>query len=458
MFRRMSDRRKLQACVFTIFLAAISFKVYANSSSAPPVGRAGDVVGQSCVDPTNGCHILPVSPPTPTVVLMGAPSSYNPGQTYNLTVAVSGVAGTRGGFQMVVLRNSTMTSAGTLINGADTELNDGSGPTVNRRYISHKGAPNPNPSTNRRDWSFQWTAPAASTGTITFFVTGLAALDNFIDRTNDVIASITQTSTPCSYSISTMSQSFAANGGTGSINVTAPAGCPWTAVSNNPSFITITGGSNGNGNGTVMYSVGVSSSTTIRNGTITVAGITFTVFQGAAFLDVPQAHPFYTEIGKLSARMVTLGCSAGNYCPDDVVTRQQMAAFIIRALGDFNPPPPAQQRFLDVPPSNPFYAFIEEMAIRQITLGCGGGNYCPGDPVLRDQMAAFIIRGLGEFNPPDPPFQRYLDVPPSNPFYRFIDRMAVLQITLGCGGGNYCPSLAVTRGQMAAFLVRAFNL
>jgi hypothetical protein len=207
-----------------------------------------------------------------------------------------------------------------------------------------------------------------------------------------------------------------------------------------------------------MYSVGVSSSTTIRNGTITVAGITFTVFQGAAFLDVPQAHPFYTEIGKLSARMVTLGCSAGNYCPDDVVTRQQMAAFIIRALGVFNPPPPAQQRFLDVPPSNPFYAFIEEMAIRQITLGCGGGNYCPGDPVLRDQMAAFIIRGLGEFNPPVPPFQRFLDVPPSNPFYRFIDRMAVLQITLGCGGGNYCPSLAVTRGQMAAFLVRAFNL
>jgi hypothetical protein len=111
-----------------------------------------------------------------------------------------------------------------------------------------------------------------------------------------------------------------------------------------------------------------------------------------------------------------------------------------------------------VPPSNPFYAFIEQMAVRQITLGCGGGNYCPTDPVLRDQMAAFIIRGLGEFNPPDPPMQRFLDVPPSQPFYRFIDRMAVLQITLGCGGGNYCPSLAVSRGQMAAFLVRAFNL
>ena len=73
-------------------------------------------------------------------------------------------------------------------------------------------------------------------------------------------------------------------------------------------------------------------------------------------------------------------------------------------------------------------------------------------------MAAFIIRAFGEFNPPLPATQRFLDVPPSNPFYSFIDRMAALGITLGCGGGNYCPDLEVSRAQMAAFLVRAFNL
>jgi hypothetical protein len=137
-----------------------------------------------------------------------------------------------------------------------------------------------------------------------------------------------------------------------------------------------------------------------------------------------------------------------------------MAAFIIRALGDFNPPPPAMQRFTDVPPSNPFYAFIEQMALRQITLGCSPNMYCPTDPVLRDQMAAFIIRALHEpgYIPPVPAMQRFLDVPPSNPFYAHIEEMAVRQITLGCGGGNYCPGLEVSRGQMAAFLVRAFNL
>jgi uncharacterized repeat protein (TIGR01451 family) len=193
MLKRLNSRRKVQASVLIVFLAALPFAVYAFSSSVPPPGRAGDVPNQGCVDPNNGCHILPDPAPSPTVVLMGVPNSYTPGQTYELSVMVSEVAGTRGGFQLVAL-DALGTSAGTLINGPDTDLIDGSGPSANRVYISHKGAPNPNPSTARRDWSFQWTAPAANRGTVTFFVTGLAALDNFIDRTNDVIASIMQTS------------------------------------------------------------------------------------------------------------------------------------------------------------------------------------------------------------------------------------------------------------------------
>jgi parallel beta-helix repeat protein len=259
----------------------------------------------------------------------------------------------------------------------------------------------------------------------------------------------------CGYTLNATSESFAANGGTDSFNVTTQGVCAFAPISNDD-WITV----NGVVGSTVSYSVGVNTVASPRFGTITVGNQTFTVLQGAAFLDVPQEHPFYTDIGKLSARGVTTGCDVGLYCPDLVVTRQQMAAFIIRALGDFNPPDPPSQRFVDVPPGNTFYAFIEQMAVRRITEGCDTNplRYCPLDPVLRDQMAAFIIRALGEFDPPDPPFQRFLDVPPSQPFYRFIDRMAVLGITNGCDVNLYCPSLAVTRGQMAAFLVRAFNL
>jgi hypothetical protein len=177
------------------------------------------------------------------------------------------------------------------------------------------------------------------------------------------------------------------------------------------------------------------------------------------FNDVPTSHQFYTEIGKVASRGVIEGCGGGNFCPNATVTRGQMAAYIIRALGQFNPPQPARQRFLDVSPTNPFYAFIEQMALRQITSGCSINNYCPNAAVTRAQMAAFIIRALHSpgYIPPTPAQQRYLDVPPSNPFYAHIEEMAGRQITLGCASGYYCPNASVTRAQMAAFLVRAFN-
>lgn len=82
----------------------------------------------------------------------------------------------------------------------------------------------------------------------------------------------------CSYSINPTSASYAAGGGSGSVSVTAGAGCNWTAVSN-ATFITITSGSSGSGNGTVNYSVAANSGSSSRNGTMTIAGLTFTVTQ-----------------------------------------------------------------------------------------------------------------------------------------------------------------------------------
>jgi Zn-dependent metalloprotease len=82
----------------------------------------------------------------------------------------------------------------------------------------------------------------------------------------------------CTFSINPTSASYAAAGGSGSVTVTAGAGCNWTAVSN-ATFITITSGSSGSGNGTVNYSVAANGGTGSRNGTMTIAGQTFTVTQ-----------------------------------------------------------------------------------------------------------------------------------------------------------------------------------
>lgn len=58
-------------------------------------------------------------------------------------------------------------------------------------------------------------------------------------------------------------------------------------------------------------------------------------------------------------------------------------------------PPPAAATFSDVPTNHPFFQFVEALAASGITAGCGGGRYCPDQPVTRGQMAAFLAKALG---------------------------------------------------------------
>jgi hypothetical protein len=77
-------------------------------------------------------------------------------------------------------------------------------------------------------------------------------------------------------------------------------------------------------------------------------------------------------------------------------TREQMTLTLAQALN--LPQPPAcvagQEMFNDVPASSPFCPYIEELARRGITGGCGGGDYCPSVPVTRQQMATFLVKAM----------------------------------------------------------------
>ena len=110
---------------------------------------------------------------------------------------------------------------------------------------------------------------------------GVGGSQNNNGATNSGAAYIFFSAVSCSYTLSPTSQNIAAGGGTGSVNVTAPLGCAWSAVSN-AGFITVTSGANGSGNGAVNYSASANGSATPRNGTITIAGQTFTVMQAGA--------------------------------------------------------------------------------------------------------------------------------------------------------------------------------
>src|SRR4029453_3282097 len=123
----------------------------------------------------------------------------------------------------------------------------------------------------------------------------------------------------------------------------------------------------------------------------------------------------------------------------------------------FQPPQARGLLFTDVACGGFGASEIEWIATEGITTGCGGGAYCGSDPVTRAQMAVFLLKTLEGGADVLPPAQGiFADVPASDPFAPWIEDLSARGITAGCGGDTYCPSAAATRGQMAVFLTRTF--
>jgi hypothetical protein len=182
---------------------------------------------------------------------------------------------------------------------------------------------------------------------------------------------------------------------------------------------------------------------------------------GASFTDVATSSGFYRFIETLLHHGVTGGCGANEYCPATSTTRDQMAVFVLVAKEGTGYVPPACTTpiFADVPASSPFCRWIEELARRAVVSGCGGGNYCPTSAVTREQMAVFVLRTLDPaLSPPACTAPIYNDVPATSGFCRWIEELTRRGVVTGCGGGNYCPAAAVTREQMGVFISVTFGL
>jgi hypothetical protein len=147
-----------------------------------------------------------------------------------------------------------------------------------------------------------------------------------------------------------------------------------------------------------------------------------------------------------------------------------MAVFILRGEhgAAYTPPPPAGNVFSDVTTGTFLAKWMERFGNEGISTGCGAGSpppYCPTAAVTRDGMAVFLLRGKhgASFNPPGATGSVFCDVTTGTFLAKWMEELKTEGVTSGCGTGacgkpNYCPGNTVTRGEMAAFIVKTFGL
>ena len=194
------------------------------------------------------------------------------------------------------------------------------------------------------------------------------------------------------------------------------------------------------------------------------------------FIDVPSDHTFRPYVQCLATRGILGGYGNCTFRPNNGITRGQLAKIVSNAAG-FSEPVQGQF-FADVPPDNPFYAYIQRLGARGQISGypCGGPNepcdpqnrsyFRPNGSTTRAQIAKIVANARGLNDPPGD--QLFTDVPIDSPFYSYIQRLARLGSISGypCGSdGEPCdpqnrpyfrPDNSATRGQTAKIVANTF--
>ncbi|GAA1724421.1 S-layer homology domain-containing protein [Aeromicrobium alkaliterrae] len=190
----------------------------------------------------------------------------------------------------------------------------------------------------------------------------------------------------------------------------------------------------------------------------------------ATFVDVPRSHVFLDEITWLADEGISRGYpgpGGTRFDPSAPVLREQMAAFLYRVAGEPEVEVPVVSPFVDVSPQHVFFKPIVWLASTGVSTGYtepgGKKSFRPSQPVLREQMAAFLYRlrdadiGVTDVPPLSSDLELFTDVAGSHVFFDQILWLAYVGITTGYeeeDGISFRPSQPVLREQMAAFLHR----
>ncbi len=202
------------------------------------------------------------------------------------------------------------------------------------------------------------------------------------------------------------------------------------------------------------------------NGDFTT-GEAYTINKDSLFIDVPTNHWAFEYIEGLFNSGITKGCETVplSYCPNQNVTRAEMAVFLERSLNDANYQPPIGLGtvFSDVPSTHWAVDWIEKLYKDEITSGCSITplRYCPDTSITRAEMAVLLLRskyGIDYKPPTVVDSTGFDDVPAAHWAAAWIKQLAIEGITTGFEDSTFRPEEPVTRAQMAVFLERIFFL
>ena len=174
------------------------------------------------------------------------------------------------------------------------------------------------------------------------------------------------------------------------------------------------------------------------------------------FRDVGSSDFFFEPVLWAAWKGITSGTSATTFAPNLQCTRGQVVTFLWRAVGE--PEPESQVNpFRDVKESDFYYKAVLWAVENGITAGMGPGTFKPGNPCTRDQVATFLWRTMGEPEP-ESQVNPFRDVKESDYYYKAVLWAVENDITAGMGPGTFKPGNPCTRGQVVTFLYRTLRM
>lgn len=173
-----------------------------------------------------------------------------------------------------------------------------------------------------------------------------------------------------------------------------------------------------------------------------------------SFSDVPADAWYADFVAVLAEAGISVGYGDGTFRPAADVSRAEIAAMIVRALGETVSA--SGGTFGDVADGAWYEGFVNRLAELGVVSGRTDGTFDPDGEVTRAELAAMLVRALGES--PSTSLTGFSDVPADAWYAGFVARLAELGITVGYGDGTFHPDAPITRAEVAAMLVRAFDL